>query len=179
MSLPHAILAILEIEDGTGYDLASRFKKSVGCFWSASHQQIYKELARLSEAGWVVHRAAVQAGKPAKIYTLTEAGRAELMRWLGEPCRTSTYKDPFMVKVYASGNRRHDELLQELAQQVEAHQKTLALYQALNDWVAEQEDSVRQKYHFPHATLKFGLKFEIAWLEWAEELKAELASAKE
>jgi PadR family transcriptional regulator AphA len=177
MSLPHAILAILEIEDGTGYDLASRFKKSVGCFWSASHQQIYKELSRLTEAGWVIYRAAVQAGKQAKIYTLTDDGRAELIRWLGEPCRNGNYKDPFMVKVYASGNRQSEDLLQELAQQVIQHQQTLELYLALDAWIDRHEDGMRRKYRFPRATLAFGLKLERAWLEWAAELQSELASS--
>lgn len=49
MALSYAILAALFNQPCSGYDLVKRFNKSVECFWSASHQQIYKALAKLEE----------------------------------------------------------------------------------------------------------------------------------
>ena len=34
-------------------DLAQRFDRSLGYFWHATHQQIYRELARMEALGWV------------------------------------------------------------------------------------------------------------------------------
>ncbi|HEX5361461.1 MAG TPA: PadR family transcriptional regulator, partial [Fluviicoccus sp.] len=58
MSLPHALMTSLLEKSCSGYDLARRFEKSIGYFWRASHQQIYRELGRMEEAGWIRSEAA-------------------------------------------------------------------------------------------------------------------------
>ena len=58
MSLKHAILILLETEPGSGYDLVKRFKAGLGYFWNAKHQQVYQELKKLSEAGWLAFATA-------------------------------------------------------------------------------------------------------------------------
>jgi len=47
MSLPHALLTALVERPGSGSELAGRFDRSIAYFWQATHQQIYRELARL------------------------------------------------------------------------------------------------------------------------------------
>src|SRR5450830_1600944 len=49
MSLQHALLTSLVEKPCSGYELARRFDKSIGYFWHATHQQIYRELARMDE----------------------------------------------------------------------------------------------------------------------------------
>ena len=44
MSLAHAILVSLVCEPKSGYDLAKQFDGTVGFFWQATHQQIYRDL---------------------------------------------------------------------------------------------------------------------------------------
>jgi len=46
MSLPHALLTSLLEQPCSGMDLARRFGRSIGFFWPATHQQIYKELGK-------------------------------------------------------------------------------------------------------------------------------------
>ena len=83
MSLKHAILILLESEPGSGYDLVKRFKAGLGYFWNAKHQQVYLELKKLSEAGWLDCQAQAQETRPdKKVYRLTPSGHAELLRWL-------------------------------------------------------------------------------------------------
>ncbi|MBA5845288.1 PadR family transcriptional regulator, partial [Escherichia coli] len=53
MSLPHALLTALAERPGSGSELADRFDRSIGYFWQATHQQIYRELGRLEETGWI------------------------------------------------------------------------------------------------------------------------------
>ncbi len=57
MSLTYAILSALISDPSSGYDLAKRFNASiegsVGFFWNASFQQIYRELNRLEEKEWL------------------------------------------------------------------------------------------------------------------------------
>ena len=86
MALPHAILVSLCEQSGSGYELTHRFDRSIGYFWSATHQQIYRTLRTMEDDGWVSATLVVQRGRPdKKVYTVSEAGRAELARWIAEP----------------------------------------------------------------------------------------------
>jgi DNA-binding PadR family transcriptional regulator len=78
MALSHAILSALTDRPCSGYDLAKQFDGSVGFFWHASHQQIYRELTKLEQQGLVTAEAIAQAGKPdKKVYRVTEAAEAD------------------------------------------------------------------------------------------------------
>jgi DNA-binding PadR family transcriptional regulator len=79
MALEHAILVALAEKASTGYDLARRFDKSIGQFWTATHQQVYKVLARMEANGWIAATHVAQDGRPdKKVYDLTADGRDEL-----------------------------------------------------------------------------------------------------
>ena len=83
MALTHAILVALSEQSGSGYELARRFDRSIGHFWTATHQQIYRTLRTMEGDGWVSATAVVQQGRPdKKVYTVSPAGRAELARWI-------------------------------------------------------------------------------------------------
>ena len=80
MSLKHAILILLETEPGSGYDLVKRFKAGLGYFWNAKHQQVYQELKKLSEAGWLAFAEETQETRPdKKVYRLTQAIEREYL----------------------------------------------------------------------------------------------------
>ena len=86
MALEHALLVSLTERAGSGYELARRFDKSIGFFWNATHQQIYRVLKRMEERGWVVGETVPQEGRPdKKVYTVGPSGHAELSRWISAP----------------------------------------------------------------------------------------------
>lgn len=90
MALPHAILVSLCEQAGSGYELARRFDRSIGYFWSATHQQIYRTLRAMQTKGWVGAATVAQQGRPdKKVYTVSESGREELARWIAAPLRSS------------------------------------------------------------------------------------------
>ena len=53
VALGDAILACLTERPMTGYELAKTFDSSIGFFWKADHQQIYRELSKLRDRGHV------------------------------------------------------------------------------------------------------------------------------
>src|SRR3954466_3110656 len=100
MALEHAILVSLPERAGSGYELARRFDKSIGYFWSATHQQIYRVLKRMEGSGWLNSESVTQEGRPdKKVYAVSEAGRAELARWIAEPSDTGTPRNERAVKI--------------------------------------------------------------------------------
>src|SRR4051812_50048874 len=73
MSLPHAVLGLLTLAPSNGYELTRRFDESLSNAWSASHSQIYPELAKLEQAGLV--EGGGGGGRGSRTYAATAAGR--------------------------------------------------------------------------------------------------------
>src|ERR1700748_2755326 len=102
MALADAILACLTERPMTGYELAKTFDASIGFFWKADHQQIYRALSKPRERGHIQGHAAVQSGKPNKlVYTLTSEGRAALRHWAAKPSSPPSIKDDLLVRLCA------------------------------------------------------------------------------
>ena len=53
MSLSHVLLTSLIERPSSGFELARRFDKSMGFFWKATHQQIYREFGTMQSKGWI------------------------------------------------------------------------------------------------------------------------------
>ncbi len=177
MSLKHAILILLENQPGSGYDLVKRFNGGLGWFWNAKHQQVYQELKKLSAAGWLAFEEEVQDSRPdRKVYRLTPAGHAELLRWLNEPVQPSRINDALLVKLYAGALTEPDNLRSEMARHVAIHRKTLDSLLAIEqDYLALSPDRQRE-FRLPYLTLRRGILGEQAWLAWAEEAQEVLAN---
>lgn len=102
MSLPHVILTVLSTRDATGYDITKEFSYSIGYFWKASHQQVYRELNKMAQNDLVTCVLQPQDGKPdRKIYSITEAGRRALGEWFEQPTAQATIRDEFSAKLMA------------------------------------------------------------------------------
>lgn len=84
MSLPHALLGLLAVEPRSGYELTKEFEAHLGRFaWQAGHTSIYPELGKLAAAGFV--EVTHEGARGARTYAVTEAGKAELRRWMFDP----------------------------------------------------------------------------------------------
>lgn len=172
MSLRHAILAMLTVEKGSGYDLVKRFNQSIRYFWASSFQQIYRELQTLEDNGSVRFNNVEQSGKPdKKVYEMNPKGVEELREWLQKPARYTTLKEPLLIKIFAGALADRHALLAEIADHEAQHRKTLEEYL---DTEKRLLDANRADYQFPYQTLKLGINLERAWLAWCEEVKQTL-----
>lgn len=83
MSIRNAILGFLSWKPFTGYELKKIFADALSFHWSGNNNQIYGSLVELHKDGAVSIEVVTQEKLPAKkVYTITEAGRAELREWL-------------------------------------------------------------------------------------------------
>lgn len=81
MSLPHALLGLLIVQPRSGYELTKAFEEDLGRHaWQAGHTSIYPELGKLAEAGLI--EVTEEGARGSRTYSATDAGRAELKRWL-------------------------------------------------------------------------------------------------
>jgi DNA-binding PadR family transcriptional regulator len=176
MSLPHAILTSLHEKASSGYDLARRFDKSIGYFWHATHQQIYRELARMEAAGWIESSSALDAGKTRKReYRVLPAGRAELIRWAHEPSPPMDLRDEFMIKLRADAALSELNLRPELRRQIELHQEKLAHYRAIEERDFLDRRALSREARVQHMILRKGILFEEVSIAWAQEMLDVLA----
>ena len=132
MALGDAILVLLTERPMTGYELAKTFDTSIGFFWRADHQQIYRELARLRDRGHVQGREIVQSGKPNKlVYTLTPEGKAALRQWATRPSSPASIKDDLLVRLYALDSIDIDPLRADLMARLEYHRDQFSRYERI------------------------------------------------
>jgi DNA-binding PadR family transcriptional regulator len=169
MALGDAILACLTERPMTGYELAKTFDSSIGFFWKADHQQIYRELSRLRDRGHIQGREVVQSGKPNKlVYTLTSEGRAALRHWAARPSSPSSIKDDLLVRLYALDSIDLEPLRDDLMARLEYHRDRLSRYERILSKRFPQGNAVPADLG-KLLLLRMGLRYERAAAEWCEE----------
>ncbi len=168
MSLPHALLTALIEHPCSGSELAERFDRSIGYFWHATHQQIYRELARLEAAGWIEALPAESGRGRKRQYRILPAGREELARWVALPEDPRPLRDELMVRLRAEAALGSRALCQEIERRQALHRDKLALYQRL-----EQRDFIgkppTRERRLQHLVLKAGIQVETLWLDLLQE----------
>lgn len=156
MSLPHALLTALVEHPCSGSELAERFDKSIGYFWHATHQQIYRELARLEEALWIEALPAETGRGRKRQFRLLPAGRKELRRWIAEQNDPTPLRNELMVRLRAEAAIGPTGLDKEIARLMALHQEKLAVYQRIEqrDFVGKELSRERR---LQHLVLKGGI----------------------
>ena len=160
MSLPHALLTALVEQPCSGYELASRFDRSIGYFWHATHQQIYRELGRLEEAGWVQseHEENSRGGRK-RTYSVLAAGRKELRRWVALSQDPAPLRDEAMVRLRAAAAVGAPGLEKEMRRRLALHEAKLALFRDIEarDFGGRPRD---QAQALQHLVLRSGILHE-------------------
>ncbi len=86
MSVPYALLGLLEQQPRHGYDLKRLFDRYFAPDHPVAYAQVYSTLGRLEERGRVRLEAIERAeGPDRRRYAITDEGTRELERWLERP----------------------------------------------------------------------------------------------
>ena len=178
MALEHAILVSLTERTGSGYELARRFDRSIGYFWPATHQQIYRVLRRMDDAGWVTHTEVAQDGRPdKKVYEVSDAGRDELVRWLAEPVEPAVLRDGLGVKLRGASLGDTDAVLREVERHRGEHSVRLEVYRGIErrDFPKPSKLSGRELHQY--LVLRGGIRAEESFVAWCDEVLQTLSPA--
>ncbi|GAB2709738.1 PadR family transcriptional regulator [Nocardia thraciensis] len=172
MALEHALLVSLTERAGSGYELARRFDKSIGFFWSATHQQIYRVLKRMEEQGWVTGEAVAQEGRPdKKVYSASAAGRAELARWIAEPSEdVGPLRSELGVKIRAAAHGDLRALLTEVARHRDRHAQRLDVYRLIEKKDFPAPHRLTGTALHQYLVLRGGIRVESGFVEWCDEV---------
>lgn len=170
MALEHAILVSLSERASSGLDLARRFDRSIGFFWHATHQQIYRVLARMEAEGWVRSTTVAQQGRAdKKVYSLSATGRRELDRWLARPVPMEQFRSEVAVKLRGASYGDRAAVLDQVRQHVADHRTRLAHYEHLAARDFPDPSVLTDRELDVYLVLRGGIRLERFWVEWLEE----------
>src|SRR5690349_18283436 len=130
MSLQHLILGVLKYQPLSGYDLNKAFRVSVQHFWDTDQSQIYRALYKMHEQGWVEIELVEQTSAPdKKLYRLTDAGWAELRRWLADPLPFPALHEGWLGQLFFSTELTRDQIRHLLEARIAEVKTILARYE--------------------------------------------------
>ncbi len=174
MSLPHALLTALIERPCSGSELAERFGRSIGYFWHATHQQIYRELARLEAAAWIEALPEASGRGRKRQYRILPSGREELRRWIAQGEDPKPMRDELILRLRAEAAVGEGGLAEEITRRLSLHQDKLAVYQRIEQRDFALESPSREQ-RLQHLVLKAGILQEQLWLTILQEAQEILA----
>lgn len=180
-TLGFALLGLLARRSLTGYELSQRMKVPIGYFWTASHSQIYPELARLESQGLVDAEVVPGPGpRDNKRYRITSDGRATLADWVVTPRPEPPVRDELLLRVYSMWLADPDRAAAMIEARIAGHIATAAEYRRLESEILAAHDGGPPIDHPDFgswATLRRGASYErhaLAWCRWMlDQLRAQ------
>jgi DNA-binding PadR family transcriptional regulator len=165
VSLRIAALGLLAWEPASGYDLLKHFEKSMANVWPATQSQLYGELNKLADAGLIEVSDIGPRGR--KEYRITEAGRAEIRRWVANPQDDPPYRSAGLLRVFlldAIPREQARAHMVAVAEHADAEVKRLDLLRNSIDWGEDES------FFYGHAALEYGLRMNAMEADWARWL---------
>ena len=167
VSLRYAALGLLAQEPGSGYDLLKRFKLSMDKLWPATQSQLYGELNKLAAAGLIKVSDIGPRGR--KEYVITDAGRAELYRWMTSPQADPPIRNASLLRIFLLGQLTPSQARVYLKSLLASSEQERAEYEQLHNSIEWSDDD---DSFFARAVLEAGLRWtqqEIDWVNWVLE----------
>jgi DNA-binding PadR family transcriptional regulator len=157
----YALLGLLTFGDElTGYELKQRADNTLRFYWVApAMSQIYTELGRLTERGYLEPVTTDGEGRRTTAYRITHAGSQALRGWIGDaPVGFPTLKHTVLLRLlvgHASEPERMRAVLEEyVAELAQARRDLRAVRTSLNG-----ADAPGQPFHYPSIVADWGLDY--------------------
>ncbi|MFL7791894.1 MAG: PadR family transcriptional regulator [Anaerolineae bacterium] len=166
----HFVLGLLTKQPMSGYDI-KRFLKSLSWLIDVpSLGSLYPSLHTLLKDGLVTMEVvASQDRPPRKIYSITEAGREALQKWLDQPSESDASLKKFIMRLALAGQLSRVGLLAHLEQRrARVTAQKMTLEQAIG---AEPENADLEE----RLMLDYGLSLAVAELAWLNSTLARLS----
>jgi DNA-binding PadR family transcriptional regulator len=177
MSLRHAVLGFLSVRPFTGYDLKKAFDHSVRHFWASDKAAIYRTLGELEGEGLTRSERVPGTTRPDRhVHHLTDAGAAELDRWLRTPIPPPLRREPFLLQLFFSERSPPEALDGLFAAELAAAEGDIAALRAVAASLLAGESEILPAGIV--ATLHAGLASHLAWRDWLVDARRRFAEGR-
>jgi DNA-binding PadR family transcriptional regulator len=175
----YALLGLLTFGDElTGYELKQRADNTLRFYWVApAMSQIYSELGRLTDHGYVEPVTTQGEGRRTTAYRITSEGSQALRSWIeGSQVGFPTLKHTVCLRLlvgHASKPERMREMLEEYAAEVADALRDLRRVRAS----LRGADGPGEPFHYPSIVADWGLDYYAAETRHTRRALARLAAA--
>ncbi len=165
----YAILGILSLSPGTGYDIKKYCDRVLSGVWNENFGHIYPTLKKLSEYGWIENVSRDTSSRKVE-YQITEKGEQEFRAWLLEETLLQPVRSEFMLKLLFSNSLPKEHIIRMLNDYKEIHEKKLGQYlQIQKDLEKGIEEITKERSRFIKAVLRKGIISCQGTILWCEE----------
>lgn len=177
--LSRAVLGLIAGEPMSGYGLARLFERTLARAWPARHPQIYPALAALEDERFV--RVSETGARGRKTYAVTDAGVAEVQRWLRETTPNRTVRNETILRLFMLWLLESDEAIAFFDDEIDSHVQRLAGF--------EQTLADDERQRGEHGTaqggpafcaalaLEWGIRYEREYIDWATQARDRIAES--
>lgn len=170
----YVLLGLLDWRPMSGYDIKKIVEDNIRDFWHESYGNIYPTLQRFVEDGLAEKRVERQEGRPDRIeYTITPAGRDELVEWLKSPTEVRRVRDVFLAKFIFGHLLSKEHNIEQIEAYRRDREERLEWYRAT---LASLEKTARRsrKSLLEFLALRQGFVMTEARLRWCDEVLSTL-----
>jgi PadR family transcriptional regulator, regulatory protein AphA len=159
-----AVLGLLEQRPRSGYDVKRAVDRTIRHFWAASYGQIYPELRRLEEAGWIEGSDGSRGARSRRVYSVTAEGHRALLDWLRGRETRIELRDESLLRLFFADALPADQALGLLEARREGYREMLAYLTSLDDGTGPDPPYIDLVYRWALDYCEWG----IGWCEQQE-----------
>jgi DNA-binding PadR family transcriptional regulator len=126
-----AVLGLLVQRPRSGYEVKQAVDRAIRHFWAASYGQIYPELRRLEEAGWIAGGASGARAK--RVYRATKRGEQALTDWLHGAETRIELRDESLLRLFFADTLPEGEAIGLVRARRDGYAGMLAYLRSLDD----------------------------------------------
>lgn len=167
----YALLGVLGLMSGSGYDIKKFCDSSIGYFWNENYGHIYPVLQRMEDEELITKEVKQTEGRPTKnVYSITQKGRDELQEWLMLPVEQEPIRSEFLLKIFLSKDITAEKIIEKLKTIKEKSEEELKEYSEIANMLNVQLKNTDKKSAILYlSTVNYGKEIEEAKIKWYEE----------
>lgn len=166
----YAILGVLSMKPGSGYDIKKFCDKGISYFWNENFGHIYPVLKQMVEEEVIVKTVEQNEGKPTRnVYTITPKGREELTQWLMQPTENTPARLELLLKLTFAKDIPAAKVIEEMEQIRQKNVRRLEQYKQIEkEFNSDDKTQMSRGYPYWLATIRYAVydaKFRIQWCD--------------
>ena len=154
-----AVLGLIALGPRSGYDIKRIVDRTIRHFWAASYGQIYPELARLEDGGWIAGADAPRGGRSRRVFTITPKGRQALRDWLQGRETRIELRDESLLRLFFADAGPGELGLGLLQARRQGYEQMLAQLRALDDGTGSDPPFVDLVYRWGIDYCEWGIEW--------------------
>jgi DNA-binding PadR family transcriptional regulator len=164
----YAVLAVLALRPHSTYELAKQAGLSQHYLWPRAESNVYAEPKRLVAAGLAESRKEATGRRARTVYSITDAGRAELAAWLAAPSSRPRYESEALLKVFFAENGTVEDMLASIRAVRDDATAAIEHWQRIADRYESGEGEYPQRFALSALIARLLGEQQAATVRWAE-----------